>query len=322
MPDTLLKVNKKGIITDVSLNSEGKVIFHRISNQTELKGASIKDIIESEEITKEIVDHIDKALKTSEVLKHTFVVDNNEDHNQIYLENRYSKTNDEEVIILVRNVTDTMEFEENLKDSVKEKEVLLKEVHHRVKNNLQVINSILNLQSSYVEDEKTLEIINESQNRIRSMSYIHETLYQTTDFSSLNFADYVTNLVKNLVHSYQPYENKTTLTTEIEKVDLALDQAIPCGLILNELVSNALKYAYPNVENGEIIIRIKEEEGKIYLSVEDFGPGLDEEFKIEDTASLGLSLVHSLVDQLDGELILKTDSGTNFLIIFEKQELN
>lgn len=229
--------------------------------------------------------------------------------------------NDNEVVVLARNVTETIEYESMLVESVREKEILLKEVHHRVKNNLQVINSILNLQSSYVEDPKTLEIINESQNRIRSMSYIHESLYQTKDFSSINFADYITNLVQNLVHSYQLYHDKIELQFNVGPVKLALDQAIPCGLILNELVSNALKYAYPGEKRGQIVIEVVEENGRIQLGVEDFGIGLPEGFKIEHSESLGLSLVYTLVDQLDGELKLKRLGGTKFLITFDKQEV-
>ena len=229
--------------------------------------------------------------------------------------------NDDEVVIMSRNITDTIEYEEKLIESVKEKEVLLKEVHHRVKNNLQVINSILNLQSSYVEDEETLQIIIESQNRIRSMSYIHESLYQTKDFSSISFDNYISNLIQNLVHSYQIHAEKTKLLLEVDKVELALDQAIPCGLILNELITNSLKYAYPEGQAGEIKIVVKEIGGKVNISVQDFGIGLPENFKIEQSDSLGLSLVDTLIDQLDGELILKRESGTEFLIIFEKQEI-
>ena len=211
------------------------------------------------------------------------------------------------------------ENEKKLIDSIREKEILLKEVHHRVKNNLQIINSILNLQSSYVTDEKTLEIINESQNRIRSMAYIHESLYQTNNFSSINFKDYIENLITNLIYSYQIGEN-INVVKKIGEIELLLDQAIPCGLILNEIITNSLKYAYPNQGKGNIIIEISEKNKKIEIVVEDFGIGLPSNFDIETSESLGLSLVHTLVDQIDGELIVKSDGGTKFLIIFEMLE--
>ena len=209
MPDTLIKVNNKGLITDANINPEGEIILSRITKKTEIVGCFIQEIIKEQSVSDEIMSYVHRTLETNQVLKNTFIADKGREHNKIYLENRYSKTNDEEVIIVVRNVTDAVEFEETLKEAVIEKETLLKEVHHRVKNNLQVINSILNLQSSYVDDEKTLEIINESQNRIRSMAYIHEILYQTTDFSSIKFKEYITNLIQNLVQSYEPYNNKT-----------------------------------------------------------------------------------------------------------------
>jgi len=181
----------------------------------------------------------------------SFYIGNPDEGNKRFFENRFSKINEDEVVVISRDITESMEYESRLIKSVREKEVLLKEVHHRVKNNLQVINSILNLQSSYVSDKEILEIINESQNRIRSMSYIHEILYQTKDFNSINFDDYVTNLVQNLVHSYQVRSDKVKLDLDIEKVSLALDQAIPCGLILNELISNSLKYAYSEAQSEQ-----------------------------------------------------------------------
>jgi two-component sensor histidine kinase len=217
-------------------------------------------------------------------------------------------------------VTDTVEYEKKLIESVKEKEVLLKEVHHRVKNNLQVINSILNLQSSYVKDEETLQIIIESQNRIRSMSFIHESLYQTKDFTHISFDNYITTLIKNLVQSYEVRANQIELDLVIEKVDLALDQAIPCGLILNELITNALKYAYPDGEKGVISIKVNSKGSDIQMSVKDYGVGLPKGLNIAESDSLGLSLVDTLVSQLEGECTVKTDNGTEFLIIFAKQD--
>ena len=274
-------------------------------------------------MAQKILQNVTACLENGKLITHNFSLSYSLDgiNEKIHYENRYSKSNNNEVVIILRNVTDTVEYEEKLIESVKEKEVLLKEVHHRVKNNLQVINSILNLQSSYVKDDETLQIIIESQNRIRSMSYIHESLYQTKDFSHIKFNDYITNLVQNLVHSYEVKTDNTKLTLEVDDIDLALDQAIPCGLILNELITNSLKYAYPLDQSGEIIISVKEKKGYIHVVVKDHGVGLPKGFKIGETDSLGLSLVDTLIDQLDGELMLKTEGGTEFLIIFEKQEI-
>jgi PAS domain S-box-containing protein len=322
LPDILTKVNKDGYFVDFRIsqtNGLDPVLPHL--KTPVFVGNHVKDVIKDSEIAQKFLEIVEKVLRTNELETFTFELLQDDTGRPLYYENRFSKMTDNEVIVLARNVTETIEYEYMLVESVKEKEILLKEVHHRVKNNLQVINSILNLQSSYVDDPKTLEIINESQNRIRSMSFIHESLYQTKDFSAINFADYITNLVQNLVHSYQLYQDKIDLKLNIESVKLALDQAIPCGLILNELVSNALKYAYPQDQKGQIVIEVFEKNGRLSIGVEDFGIGLPEDFKIENSESLGLSLVHTLVDQLDGELILKRLGGTKFLITFEKQEV-
>ena len=323
IPDMLFKVNKRGFFTDFRLNEDGNTLLKDFAYTTDLLGMHISEVFKNKKQGRAFLSNIGKALRTGTVHTQNFIIPfiiGKTDKKRVY-ENRYSRVNATEVIVITRDVTDKVEFETRLIESVKEKEILLKEVHHRVKNNLQVISSILNLQSSYVEDDKTLEIINESQNRIRSMSYIHESLYQTKDFSSINFHDYITNLVQNLVHSYQIFSGKTNLNLDIDQVQLVLDQAIPCGLILNELVSNSLKYAYPEGIGGEIEIEIKEDDGKIKIRVEDFGKGLPKGFKIEESDSLGLGLVDTLVDQIDGELILKTENGTKYLIIFEKQDL-
>ena len=157
-----------------------------------------------------------------------------------------------EVSFVAHDVTEKRLKNKELVNSLNEKEILLKEVHHRVKNNLQVISSILNLQSSYVSDEKTLTLLKESQNRIKSMSFIHENLYQTKDFSAINFSDYLQNISQNLFQSHKVYSNHIKLKTTIQHNHLDLDKAIPCGLIVNELLSNALKYAFDENQTGEI----------------------------------------------------------------------
>lgn len=219
---------------------------------------------------------------------------------------------------LAIDITDKKKAEQELLDSLNEKEILLKEVHHRVKNNLQVISSILNLQSSYVKDENTLSILRESQNRIKSMSFIHESLYQTKDFSEVNFSAYLENLVRNLVQSYQIENNNIILNLEIGEVSLNLDQSIPCGLIVNELVSNAIKYAYLPNEKGILNVKLIEEKRKITIIVEDKGKGLPEGFSIQETQTLGLQLVDSLVNQIDGEIKIESKKGTKYTISFVK----
>lgn len=224
-----------------------------------------------------------------------------------------------EVSCLSYEITDKKEIQEQMLESIREKEVLLQEVHHRVKNNLQVISSILNLQSSYVKDENSLSILRESQNRIKSMSFIHESLYQTRDFSGIEFSDYILSLVNNLIHSYSLSVGRINLVTEFEKVFLSLDQAIPCGLIVNELVSNALKYAFPGDGAGEIFMSLKEQEKQIALNISDNGVGLPVSLDVENSDTLGLQLVYTLIDQLDAKISVTSSKGTNYLITFEKQ---
>ncbi len=236
---------------------------------------------------------------------------------QFFLNPVYYADKLEEVSCIAYDVTDRKEIDRRILDALKEKEVLLQEVHHRVKNNLQVISSILNLQSGYVTDTGTLEILKESQNRIKSMSYIHETLYQTADFGSIEFSDYINSISRNLIHSYTT-EAPVQLITDLDRICLSIDQAIPCGLIINELVSNALKYAFKNIEKPSLLVRIKELGEGITLEVKDNGIGLPENFGFEKSNSLGVQLVYSLVEQLDGNITISSEKGTDIIITFDK----
>jgi PAS domain S-box-containing protein len=240
---------------------------------------------------------------------------------EIYLNPIYGPDNRiTEVSGIGHDITEKKQSEEKIKQSLKEKEVLLKEVHHRVKNNLQVISSILNLQSSYIKDQNTLNLLKESQNRIKSMAFIHESLYQTKDFTSINFSEYVVNLSKNLVHSYSSYDNDIELRLDIDNVFLNLDLAIPCGLIINELVSNSLKYAFPDKAEGEIVVGLRVEDDNIKLVISDNGIGLPKHIDYRNTESLGLQLVVTLVDQLNGAIKLDNKRGTKYTIVFKQQQ--
>lgn len=224
-----------------------------------------------------------------------------------------------EISCISTDITDKKLKNEELRTSLREKEVLLKEVHHRVKNNLQIISSILNLQTSFSNDTRVNEILRESQNRVKSMAYLHESLYQNKNFSFINFSDYLINLSKNLVHSYYISTSSVELKLDVDKVDLNLDQAIPCGLIVNELLTNAIKYAFPDSEKGGIIsISVKEKKGLVEISVADNGKGLPKSFDVNKTNSLGLQLVSTLTEQLDGKLGVQNHTGAKFTITFKK----
>lgn len=231
----------------------------------------------------------------------------------------------EELSCIAYEITDRKEIDQQIRSTLKEKEILLQEVHHRVKNNLQVISSMLNLQRRFIDDPKMLDILEESQNRISTMSFIHESLYQNSDFSSIGFAEYLKRLTQNLIHSYSRVSTNVELTCVLDDVQINLKQAIPCGLIVNELVSNALKYAFPGKRGGTIELRVEEKGQDIEIEVSDNGVGLPDDFDFETNESLGVYLVQALTDQLDGSLLvdnnqsenpLEKESGASFLVRF------
>jgi PAS domain S-box-containing protein len=224
-----------------------------------------------------------------------------------------------EVVYIAHDISEKMSAQYEIYNSLKEKEVLLKEVHHRVKNNLQVISSILNLQRSYISNPATDDVFKEIQNRIKSMSFIHESLYTTQDFAALNFEEYLKNLIQNLQYSYQKEANAVTVEIIAESVQLSLDQSIPCGLIINELVSNAFKYAFEGRKMGKLVVTMKEKAKFVELTVVDDGIGFPQKLDFARTDTLGLQLVTSLVEQLDGSIAkLNKLKGTGFLIRFKK----
>ncbi len=217
------------------------------------------------------------------------------------------------VLTLVRDITDRKQAEEQIKASLKEKEVLLKEIHHRVKNNLQIVSSLLYLQSRKTSDDQVLSVLRESQTRVRSMALIHEKLYQCDDLANINLGDYIRSLTSYLLNSYGVASHMVKLTINVESAPLGLDRAIPCGLIINELVSNALKYAFPQGRKGEILVNLLHDaDGKLILMVKDDGVGLPEDLDVTDTPSLGLQLVNTLVRQLDGTIDIGRKGGTEF----------
>ncbi|HRA60844.1 MAG TPA: PAS domain S-box protein, partial [Bacteroidia bacterium] len=222
-------------------------------------------------------------------------------------------------VAVFEDITVRKQQEKELQESLKEKEVLLKEVHHRVKNNMQVISSILNLQSSYIKDEAAVEMLKESQDRIKSMAFIHESLYQGKNLSHVKFSEYVRNLVSNLFHTYGINKKGLKLKFDLDEVFLNLDTSIPCGLILNELISNALKYAFTDREEGTLSVTLKKlEGGKLKLEVTDDGKGFPKEINWKDTESLGLQLVVTLAGQIRGDIQMETKKGTTFTIVFNE----
>lgn len=220
---------------------------------------------------------------------------------------------------VARDITQRKAAENQIRTSLHEKEVLLKEIHHRVKNNLQVITSLLSLQSARIPGAEIQAILKESQTRVKSMALVHEELYQSEDFSRVDFADYIRRLTANLFHTYQTGPVAVSLAVDVEKVYLTVDTAIPCGLIINELVSNALKHAFAGREEGSVTIRLQRDGATHILTVRDDGVGLPSEIDPWTTETLGLQLVSTLTRQLGGALAVTREHGTSFEVRFVEQ---
>ena len=218
---------------------------------------------------------------------------------------------------ITRDITERKQAEAKIKASLREKEILLQEIHHRVKNNLQVVTSLLDLQSQQVQDPETLKMFRQSQNRIRSIALIHEKLYESENIARVNLADYIYSLTTYLFQFYATKADNITLQTNIDEVSLNIDTAICCGLIINELISNALKYAFPNDRKGMIWVEVYHENYCCNLLIKNNGINLQEPIDLQKLKSLGLQLVKALVEQLKGQMVIEQIQGLAFRISFQ-----
>ena len=221
------------------------------------------------------------------------------------------------VLVIFNDITERKQAENEILQSLHEKELLLREIHHRVKNNMQIISSLLNLQMEFEHMDETLRVLKESQGRVKSMAMVHEKLYQSPMFNNINFKEYVEKLVYDILYSYGVKSGSIEPVLNIDDINLNIDTAIPLGLIVNELVTNSVKYAFPQGE-GTIRVKLKSFQGKMELVISDNGLGLPEEFDLEKTETLGLQLVKSLTDQIDGEIELDRSHGTKFKVKFKE----
>jgi len=223
-------------------------------------------------------------------------------------------------LISLIDITELKRTESLLKTSLKEKELLLREIHHRVKNSLQIISSLLSLQASEFDDNLIIEKYKESENRIHTIALIHENLYQSTDISNIDFKNYLEILIEDIMYSYNVNRDMIKTILDIKDYKLGIETAIPLGLIINELVSNAIKHAFKHCETGEIRIVLNKQEDNYILTIKDNGIGLSEDIQPENSKSLGFMLVNALVTQLEGKISVEIKKGTSFIIMFKELE--
>jgi len=317
--DAVIAADKKGYVTFMNPVAQSLTGW----KEEEIVGKPLKDVfnIIDEETGKQISAPVSRAIQEGVV----FGLENNiilaaRDGAETPINHSAAPIKDEKgnvtgVVLIFRDIAERKRAEEQIKASLKEKEVLLKEIHHRVKNNLQVISSLLNLQSPYIKDEQASEMFRESQNRVKSMALIHEKLYQSKDLGEIDFAEYIRKLTVNLFHSYGVDSSAIQLVLNISDILLDIDTAIPCGLIINELVSNSLKHAFPAGEKGEVCVNLSSNtDNKFKLIVSDNGVGFPEDLNFRNTESLGLQLVNTLINQLGGAIELDKSGGTAFKI--------
>ena len=218
---------------------------------------------------------------------------------------------------ITRDITKRKTAEDRLRKSLREKELLLREIHHRVKNNMVVISSLLRIQSGFLCDPRSVEIFRESQNRIGTMMRIYDKLYRSPDLTTVNFNEYISDLTTSLFDSYNLKPDRVTVELKLADAPIDIEKAIPCGLIINELISNALKYGFPDGRKGKITVSLHPlDENVVELVVCDDGIGMPDSVDIHTTNTFGVQLVSLLVKQLGGECQLKRENGTEFRISF------
>lgn len=316
MLDLISESDENGVFKYVSPSSQ-----HLLGYPPEyLRGKSFYDFIHPDDV-QEVTKRLKKSLASLKSARIQYRYKNAEGK-YIWLESIgqaiFENNNLKGFIYSSRDITEQKEAAKFVKNSLREKETLLKEIHHRVNNNLQIIISLLNLESRNVVAEEDYELFVESQNRVRSMSMIHEKLYQSDNLSAINFSDYLKTLLSTLIYENSKNMTKFDLEVDIdEEIDLNIETSVPCGLIINEIVSNSLKHAFPSGVSGKITVKMHQDDGEYVLIVGDDGIGFIDESELE-SATLGLTLINSLVDQLDGDIEFLKGEGTFYKIKFHE----
>ena len=321
---TLVKTDPDSIITT---DINGKIVYtsqhalqmYGYEKSEDLLGKSIFDLVIPEYQNKAKLD-LEKTLQKN-ILRNLEYKLVKKDGDQFIGEWNIAVINDDEegpvaFMTTARDITHHKNIEAQMQASLQEKTVLLREIHHRVKNNLQIISSLLNLQSQYIKDKEAFEVFKESQNRVKSMAIIHEKLYQSGNFAEINVAEYLKNLTDSIYSSYGVNLDVINLKINAENIFLDINKAVPCFLLINEVITNSIKHAFPDGRSGEIIINFSKNDEYV-INIKDDGIGLPKYLNIHETNTLGMQLINGLTSQLDGKLEVKSNGGTEFIINFK-----
>ncbi|HPQ04835.1 MAG TPA: histidine kinase dimerization/phosphoacceptor domain -containing protein [Methanothermobacter sp.] len=316
-PKYILVLNLKGKILDLNKATSELIGLKK----GKLVGKSFELGFILPERIKEIKEKLKIIEKGSEVKPYeTKLLDSKGNEHYVRVFSRLVKIGgDDLLIVVIEDLTDIKKTQKELEKTVKEKELLIKETYHRVKNNLMIISSLLSLQSRYLKDKRALELFKESENRARSMALIHERLYRSSNLKEIDIAEYLQTVASGIFNSYAIPGIKLNL--DLDKVKMDVELAIPIGLIVNELVTNSLKHAFPEGAEGEVNLKLKSLNDEILLEVSDNGVGFPDSLDWQKTSSLGLQLVKSLSDQINADVEMISDDGTTFRIKVPKKGL-
>jgi two-component sensor histidine kinase len=271
-----------------------------------------------------VYSNIEKEISEAKSSRHSRIFESNVNSlfdDNVWISSTLTPIYDEfnalkKLVVVDTDITTSKKMQKQIESSLKEKDILLKEIHHRVKNNLQIIISLLNLQSGYIKDEASLKAVKEGQSRVRSMALVHEKFYQSDKVSEIDFAEYIQKLCHFIYQTYGDKTDRIEVKVKGDNVELDMDTAMPCGLLINEIVSNSYKYAFPGQNKGTITIELRKLNGKMSLMINDNGVGFPENFNFENSESLGMQLIQALTSQLDGELKVLRENGATFEVIF------
>jgi PAS domain S-box-containing protein len=314
-PEAILILDENNIVIDSNPSFEKLFLF----KNHEIKGRFMEEHIVPDHFQDESKDMFDKINCGENVQKESIRTKRDGRLVNVLItgcriklsENKYGS------YLIYIDISKHKRSEEQMRSSLVEKEVLIREIHHRVKNNLQIISSLLHIQSSKITSDEMVSMFTNCQNRVKSIALIHEKLYQTNSFTRVDFGSYTKNLTYYLFRMFDVKSDTVTLKLNVENVFLPMDTAIPCGLIINELVTNSLKHAFSGEKRGEIVIEtVYHSNNKFTLTIKDNGKGLPEEVDFNKSRTVGFNLINSLVRQLGGSLKINCNEGTEFNITF------